>query len=161
MKIVLDVFAFIGVGTVLYFIVGVISDVVRFSQIRPPLVSLGNELGPASWAQLDGQINPALLNESRLIAEFPEVVEVEKRWDFGGEVNHPHISGVCHVCGCTDLAPCVTQELLVDRDGPLVLAACSWFDDAHTLCSNVDCVRVVLLCRILDLDAPAAKTTQN
>jgi hypothetical protein len=52
--------------------------------LRPLLVSLGNELGGASRAQLDGQVNLALLNESRLVEAFPEIAEAEKRWERGG-----------------------------------------------------------------------------
>jgi len=68
----------------------------------------------------------------------------------------PYISGVCRVCGCTDLAPCIiSQGLLVDRDGdPSALAACSWLDEAHTLCSNLDCVAVVPLSELCAIVYP-------
>ena len=52
--------------------------------LRPLLLSVGNELGETSRVQLQSAIRLALLNESRLVAAFPEVADAEKRWENGG-----------------------------------------------------------------------------
>lgn len=63
----------------------------------------------------------------------------------------PHISGVCRVCGCTDLAPCVIEEGML-QEGAWV---CGWMDAAHTLCSNLDCIAVVPLSELCAMLSPA------
>lgn len=42
-------------------------------------------------------------------------------------------SGVCRVCGCTELNPCVMEGGLT----------CVWVDAEHTLCDNLQCIAVV------------------
>lgn len=51
--------------------------------LRPLLLSLGNELCATSREQLDGQIQFAQLNESRLVQAFPEVAAAQSRWQGG------------------------------------------------------------------------------
>jgi hypothetical protein len=49
--------------------------------LRPFLLSVANEsLSELTRAQLDGTNELALLNQTRLLAEFPEVAEAAKRW---------------------------------------------------------------------------------
>jgi hypothetical protein len=68
--------------------------------------------------------------------------------------------GVCRVCGCTDLAPCIiARGSTVDLDGnPAAMAACSWLDPAHTLCSNLDCVAVIPMSELCAIGFPARST---
>ncbi len=55
-------------------------------------------------------------------------------------------TGVCSVCKCTDLRPCLAQ---LAPGEPLV--ACSWIDFDHTLCSNFRCIAVIPLDELLEL----------
>jgi len=42
-------------------------------------------------------------------------------------------TGICRVCGCTELAPCCL-------DGGL---PCAWLDADRTLCDNLECIAQV------------------
>lgn len=54
--------------------------------------------------------------------------------------------GKCRVCGCTDAAPCVDAETMV---------CCTWVDQAHTLCDNVQCIARVPLAELDEMIADA------
>ena len=51
------------------------------------------------------------------------------------------LPGVCRVCGCSELDPCVIPVLegaaRLRRRG---LQTCSWFDAQRTLCTNPQCI---------------------
>jgi hypothetical protein len=63
------------------------------------------------------------------------------------------LSGRCYVCGCTELNPC----LFGGGDGN-PLATCAWVDLDHTLCSNVRCVAVMPLAKLLGLRISGASS---
>lgn len=48
----------------------------------------------------------------------------------------PIVCGKCRVCGCSELNPCV------DESSGL---SCTWVDDAHTLCDNIQCLAQIPL----------------
>jgi hypothetical protein len=52
--------------------------------VRPLLRSLGNQLDETTRANLDATIALALLNEERLMEQFPDLAEAKKRWQSGG-----------------------------------------------------------------------------
>jgi len=66
-----------------------------------------------------------------------------------------YIRGICRVCGCTDLSPCIfsADEPRFGADDPGILQQCSWMDAAHTLCSNFKCVAVVPLDELVEICA--------
>jgi hypothetical protein len=42
--------------------------------------------------------------------------------------------GVCRVCGCTDLEPCIVNH-----------RTCAWVDRAKTLCSAGPCIEIAII----------------
>lgn len=67
-------------------------------------------------------------------------------------MSEPHISGICRICKCTDANPCVIQDGML-AEGTWV---CTWLDEAHTLCSNLDCITVVPLSELCAIVFPYA-----
>ncbi len=67
-----------------------------------------------------------------------------------------NVSGLCRVCGCTDLSPCIfsNDSSAFGEDEPGILRQCSWMDEKHTLCSNLECVAVVPLNELLEIVFP-------
>lgn len=59
------------------------------------------------------------------------------------------MNGVCRVCGCTDVLPCVVEVNDFHPEG-----LCAWLDEAHTLCSNPRCVAEVPVGALLDICFP-------
>ena|SRR2546429_87487 len=61
--------------------------------------------------------------------------------------------GICRVCGCTELSPCILSaaDSAFGEDEPGILSRCSWLDPARTLCSNLHCIAQV------PLDQPGMK----
>jgi hypothetical protein len=64
------------------------------------------------------------------------------------------MSGVCRICGCTDLSPCVLQEILYNRDVMPLVGTCSWLDPGHTICTNPGCVAVIPLDELMEICFP-------
>jgi len=57
-------------------------------------------------------------------------------------------------CGCTEQTPCL---LVHPDDIPGAIGVpCSWLDETHTLCSNLDCIAVVPLAELCAIVFPYA-----
>ena len=49
--------------------------------------------------------------------------------------------GICRVCGCSELDPCVIPVLEGgDHFRRRGMQTCSWFDAQRTLCTNPQCI---------------------
>ena len=65
------------------------------------------------------------------------------------------LPGVCRVCGCSELDPCVIPALEGgDRVRRRRMQTCSWFDAQRTLCTNPQCVGQVSLADLMTMGAP-------
>ena len=62
------------------------------------------------------------------------------------------LAGVCRVCGCSELDPCVIPVLeqagCVRRRG---MQTCSWFDAQRTLCTNPQCIGQIPLSDLMTM----------
>lgn len=63
-----------------------------------------------------------------------------------GRIIAPASPGKCRVCSCSQLKPCLIQ---IAQGEPL--AACSWIDFDHTLCSNFRCIGAIPLDELLEM----------
>ena len=55
----------------------------------------------------------------------------------------------CHVCGCTELNPCIIDPLFPFDGTSGQKEPCTWLDFDHTLCTNPRCVASVPLDELL------------
>jgi hypothetical protein len=56
-----------------------------------------------------------------------------------------YVPGVCRICGCTELSPCIFEADFLEGNERPELLRCSWMDAGRTLCSNLHCVAQVPL----------------
>lgn len=47
------------------------------------------------------------------------------------------VPGTCRYCGCCDERAC---GIAVNDDGGAIVVRCSWWDEAHTVCSKLSCI---------------------
>ena len=63
--------------------------------------------------------------------------------------------GICRVCGCNELTPCVIPVLEgAARLRTPRMQTCSWFDVQRTLCTNPQCVGRFPLSDLITMGAP-------
>ena len=56
------------------------------------------------------------------------------------------LAGVCFVCGCTAVDPCLVTINTVE--GGTALMPCAWANEDQTLCTNPDCLEEAFRCPI-------------